>query len=79
MTFQGSFLIRCRLNLEPVGSGAHGVAYYSVQHVQTGHEFRSSDLAETNEWMVAQNSRYLTECLSESATRSADCADEDAQ
>lgn len=79
MSFQSSFLLRCRLNSEPAGSGAPPAAHYSIQHVQTGDEFGSSDLAETTEWMVAQNSRFLTKCLSESAGQSADGAEEDSQ
>jgi len=67
------------LNSEPAGSGASHGANYSIQHVQTGEEFRSNDLAETTEWMAAQNSRYLTKCLSEPIRQSADCAEEDAQ
>lgn len=56
MTFQSSFLIRCHMasTAEP-----HPVRAYYIQHVQTGAEFRSADLAEVTQWMTAQNVAYI--------------------
>ena len=58
MTVQSSFLIRCWLTA--AGDPISGKAY-SIQHVQTGAEFRSAVLAEITEWMAAQNLRYLSD------------------
>ena len=58
MTVQSSFLVRCLLNT--AGTPIAGKAY-SVQHVQTGAEFRSAVLAEISEWIAAQNLKYLAD------------------
>jgi hypothetical protein len=52
MTFQSSFLIRCRLALSP-DSGT--ITNYYVQHVQTGAEFGSASFSEVMNWITAQN------------------------
>jgi hypothetical protein len=74
MTFLSSFLIRCRLNPEP---GSEPANVYSIHHVQTGDEFRSSSLSETTEWMATLNRRYLGRCISESAQQNSDGIEED--
>jgi RNA polymerase sigma-70 factor (ECF subfamily) len=62
--------MRCPFNAETAGSGAPHGGNASTPHVQTSGQFRSSDLAETTEWMVAQNSQYLMKYLNESARQS---------
>ena len=60
MTIPSSFLIRCALSA--AGGTIPGKAY-SVQHVQTGGEFRSASLAEITGWIAEQNLRYLSDRL----------------
>lgn len=56
MTFQSSFLIRCRL---VAGADAGSAASYVIQHVQTSAEFRSASLDDLAPWIAAQNLQYL--------------------
>jgi hypothetical protein len=60
MTVQSSFLIRCLLSAsaDPTSGRA-----FSVQHIQTGAEFRSATLAEVTQWMADQNLKYLSEAI----------------
>jgi hypothetical protein len=58
MMFQSSFLIRCWMN---PSEGTANVQTYHIQHVQSGLEFRSANLSAVNEWMTAENARYLVE------------------
>ena len=39
------------------------VKAYHIQHVQSGAEFRSADLAEVTQWMTERNLRYLSQVL----------------
>ena len=64
MTFQSSFLIRCRL---VAGADAGSAASYVIQHVQTSAEFRSASLDDLAPWIAAQNLHYLA-TMSEAAT-----------
>jgi hypothetical protein len=70
MTFQSSFLIRCRLNAVP---GSEPTKSYSIQHVQTGSEFRCADLQQAIDWIGLQNSEFITRSLTQTE------APEDAQ
>ena len=56
MTFQSSFLIRCHM---ATAAEPNPVRAYYIQHIQTGAEFRSADLAEVTSWMTAQNVTYI--------------------
>ncbi|MBY0506698.1 MAG: hypothetical protein K2X03_22455 [Bryobacteraceae bacterium] len=57
MTTQSSFLIRCWLDLDAGGAAK----IYSIQHVQTGAEFRAHDLDEIVRWMQAENVRFAAQ------------------
>ena len=59
---QSSFLIRCLLNSpEDRTSGKP----FSIQHVQTGAEFRAATLAEVMQWIEGQNANYLANASSQ--------------
>ena len=60
MTFQSSFLIRCWL--DPTAPNPHVKAYHA-QHVQSGAEFRATDLSELIRWMTAENLRHLANAI----------------
>lgn len=76
MTFQSSFFIRCRMSPQP---GESPVTSYYLQHVQTGAEFRSTDLAEINNWMTGQNARYVSSILEDTSIQPDRDANEDLQ
>ena len=63
MTTQSSFLIRCWLDPEAGGV----VKSYTIQHVQSGAEFRSHQIAEILAWMDAENARHLETLNNEGA------------
>ena len=69
MTVQSSFLIRCSLQAD--GDSAVARAY-SIQHVQTGAEFRAATLGEVTDWIAAQNLRYLTIAMERSSSAEED-------
>jgi hypothetical protein len=73
MTFQSSFLIRCRL--VPLPDGSTSVSY-AIQHVQSGAEFRSASLDEINGWMAEQNLRHVKEHLDKPTGENSDAADD---
>ena len=76
MTFQSSFLIRCRLVPNPDSSPA---ATYSIQHVQTDAEFRATSLEEVTNWMTAQNLKYVTSMMEQMPAPSGDLTGERGQ
>jgi len=67
MTFQSSFLIRHWLSS---GADPAQAKAYSIQHVQSGAEFRSINLSEVVQWMTDQNIRYVREMLEKHANAS---------
>jgi len=56
MSFQSSFLIRCRLS-ETDKSGT-STTYY-IQHVQSGIKFRSASFEEVTAWLMEQNLLFM--------------------
>lgn len=63
MTFQSSFLIRCRLVPRPDHQAP--IINYAIQHVQTGAEFHAQGLEDILAWMTAQNTEFLSKAQEE--------------
>ncbi len=75
MTVQSSFLIRCLLTA--TGETNPGkVNIYTIQHVQTGAEFRSATLGEITGWMTEQNMQWMAGSLKAAAETLASGAQE---